>query len=301
MLPLWDGAEWHMYIDVPGHGLIRAKIVDTIEMHYVAKEPARADDVYLHFLHVMYQRAYWPDLARFVHGISNDVRNCGASLAKIDHFFQHRENIGTTAISRFVQTEVEYLFGVCRSMLDLLHDVVSRLWSTVEWFDGRVKRKLSERLSRVMLEGARPRTAEEIDAKYSVGPALSQFYAAHAPFFAALRKYRDNIYHHGHSAPSVLVLPHGFAIPRDTEPFASLGVWSEEDLCARDHAVLRPALVAVALNTISACESFIHALELTVALPPEVAPGYRLFLRTPHGPVLSWLHGRHESPRRSGP
>jgi hypothetical protein len=286
---MWDGGEWHVYIDLPGHGLIRAAVVDTIEMHYVAKETARADDVYVHFFHVMHQRAYWPDLARFVHGISNDIRNCGASLAKIDHFFQHREVIDTSAISRFVETEVEYLFGLCRSMLDLLHDVVSRVWAAVEWRDGRVKRKLSERLSRVMLDGDRPRTAEEIDAKYSVGPALAQFYAGHAPFFAALRRYRDNIYHHGHSAPSVLVLSHGFAIQRETEPFASLGVWNEEDYCARDHAALRPALAAVVLNTISACESFIHALEQTVLLPPEVAPGYRVFLRTPHGAALSAL------------
>jgi hypothetical protein len=290
LMNMWDGERWHAWRPDPdGDGVIAVPVSDVVEMDYLAKEAARAGDVQLRWFEFMFQRAYYPDLAWWIDGVTTDVRNLAASLAKIDFFFEKRAEI--VGVNRFVETEVEYIVGVCRSMFDLLHEVSMRLWAMTEAADGSAlqKRELPKRLSRIALHDDRPATQAEIIARHKLPPQLAAFYGGIAPFFSQLRRCRDLIHHKGHDAPRIVTLPRGFAIERSSQPFLDFGVWKDEHLHEETLASIRPPLAFMVERTLIAFEFFERITRDTVQFPPEIAPGYHVFIRGAHTPRLAAL------------
>ena len=45
LMPLWDGASWHMWLNTP-IGMIEGKIIDTSESDYLAKSAAKQSDLF---------------------------------------------------------------------------------------------------------------------------------------------------------------------------------------------------------------------------------------------------------------
>lgn len=290
VMNMWDGERWHAWRPDPdGDGVIAVPVADVIEMDYLAKTPARAGDVHLRWFEFMFQRAYYPELAWWIDGVTTDVRNLAASLAKIDFFFEKRDEIGA-GVTRFVETEVEYIVGVCRSMFDLLHEVSVRLWSMTQSADGSKLEKLElPKLSKVALRGERPATQQEIIERHKLPASLAAFYASSALFFSQLRKCRDLIHHKGHDAPRIVSLPRGFAIERSSQPFADFGVWKDEHVHEQSLASIRPPLAFMIERTLFAFEAFEHVTRDTVQFPPEIAPGYQVFIRGAHTSKLAKL------------
>jgi hypothetical protein len=58
LMPLWDDESWHFWVDTP-EGLVEGKMVDTVEGDYVAKAAAGQSDLFIPFIHLMWQRASW--------------------------------------------------------------------------------------------------------------------------------------------------------------------------------------------------------------------------------------------------
>jgi len=58
LMPLWDGNNFRMWIDTPV-GLIEAKMIDTVEGDYVGIGAAKESDLFIPFVHLMWQRACW--------------------------------------------------------------------------------------------------------------------------------------------------------------------------------------------------------------------------------------------------
>lgn len=283
LMCMWDGSEWHAWAPHPaGTGFLRLKPVDAAEIDYLAKAPARSSDVHLRWLEFMFQRAYYPDLAHFIDGVTTDVRSLAASLAKVDFFFEHRTAAGF-GVARFVETEVEYIVGVCRSMYDLLYEVFLRIWADVQLIDASaVKCQLPRKLSKLVLRGERAATAEEIARDHCLPPMLAGFWSHSAPFFRELRKYRDLIQHKGHDAPRVLVTERGFAIEADSAPFSTFDCWNDTHRYGDRYVSLRPALAHTIRNTLFTFETFEASMKRTIVFPPEVAPGYHVFVRGAH-------------------
>jgi hypothetical protein len=86
LMPLWDGTDWHMWFDTPV-GLIKGKIVDTAEGDYVAKSAARPSDLFIPFVHIMWQQASWREICPLIMAISEDFHNMGTSVDP-----EHEEN-----------------------------------------------------------------------------------------------------------------------------------------------------------------------------------------------------------------
>ena len=61
LMPLWDGASWRMWFNTP-IGLIEGKIIDTTESDYLAKSAAKQSDLYIPFIHIMWQQASWSEI-----------------------------------------------------------------------------------------------------------------------------------------------------------------------------------------------------------------------------------------------
>jgi len=76
LMPLWDGTNWRMWVDTPV-GLIEGKMMDTIEGDYVGVGAAKEFDLFIPFVHLMWQRASWTEVCPLISAISDDFHNMG--------------------------------------------------------------------------------------------------------------------------------------------------------------------------------------------------------------------------------
>jgi hypothetical protein len=131
LMPLWDGTNWQMWLPTPV-GLVKGKVTDTIEGDYVAVAAAKQSDLFIPFVHLMWQRASWPEICPLIRAICDDFHNMGTSVAKLRHFFNHRSGLAHGAATRFAGTEVEYIVILTRTVFDLLQEMISIIWR--RWF-----------------------------------------------------------------------------------------------------------------------------------------------------------------------
>ena len=279
-LTFYDEKEWHMWLVTPD-GLIPLK-GEPVEADYFGRERQSDRDACVAFLDFMAQRACWIDALHAIGGLSCDIHNLGASLAKVDLFYEASKD-RKTEVARFVSTEIEYIFGVCRSIFDLLQKTIARLWNRVTPTDKALQKKNLPESFRAMVMRDRTRmSVDEIIDRWSIPRQLAEYYFKQGPFFELLRSYRDKIAHHGQDLRFLFVTERGFAISADTEPFATLNVWNDEHMLPNRLASLRPVLAHIITETLRACEEFTDVMQRFVVFPPPIAPGFTLFLRGHH-------------------
>lgn len=287
LLPHWDGKEWHSWVAANGK-ILPIKINDVVHSDYLATSAAAPGDILVPFVSFMTQRAYWPDVAHWFSAICDDIHNLGTALAKIDFFFAHRAEI--EGVGRFVATETEYIFTVCRSFFDLLQETISRLWERIQLIDQdaqAAKKRLKSTFSKMVLEDGKPRTSVQIQERFGLPLPLAEFYGKAAPFFRDLRAYRDGVIHGGESHEMIFDTERGFAVPETLEPFASWAVWEDSERLNKNGLVsLRPALATLIFQTLGTCNDFTEVMGRTIKFPPEIAPGLRLFIRGQHNTAL---------------
>ena len=279
-LTFYDKKEWHMWIATPD-GLHPLK-GQPVEADYFGTERESEADVYIAFLDFMAQRACWTDALHAIGGLSCDFHNLGASLAKINLFYELSRD-RSTEVTRFVSTELEYLFAVCRSLFDLLQKTIARLWNRVSPVDKTLaKKNLPDSFRGMVMRDRALMSVDEIAERWSIPKQLADYYYRRGPFFELLRNYRDRIAHHGQDLRFLFVTERGFAIRADKEPFASFSVWNEEHMLPNRLASLRPVLAHIITETIRACEEFTEVMQRFVVFPPPIAPGFTLLLRGHH-------------------
>ncbi|HKU63750.1 MAG TPA: hypothetical protein VJQ06_01705 [Rhizomicrobium sp.] len=130
LMPLWDGSEWHQWIDVADGQLIKIQVVDTIRSIYVAKSVGKNNDFWIFFVDFMWQRASWPEISRIILSVCDDFHLLATSASKLNHYFEARNSIEGTLINSYVQTELEYLITTARAVFDLLQEAISTIWNT---------------------------------------------------------------------------------------------------------------------------------------------------------------------------
>lgn len=120
-----SNGEWIMWL--PQNGELIWIYAEPAKSCYVAEESDSPNDCYLPFFDFIFKHVYYPNLQLKIHSILEDFHNMCTVIAKIDSYFYilrgHRKDTST-----FVMTELEYLFVLCRSMLDLLQVVVAAIW-----------------------------------------------------------------------------------------------------------------------------------------------------------------------------
>jgi hypothetical protein len=276
-LSFYIEGEWHLWIPT-SEGLTKVKAFPA-EGFYFAVDEERPEDIHLHFLDLFAQRASFANVQKPMQGLMDDLLNLSASLAKLDLLFESKERVGT-GISRMAATEIEYIFSVCRSIFDLLQEMISKLWDTVSLFDTSVKKKrLKESFAdMVLFEGAADST-EGILSRFGLPREFADFYARNAEFFLTLRKFRDNIAHRGSSTGLILATGSSFAVADSLAPFAGFNVWRDEDRQSNGFCSLAPAIGYLVHQTIAVCDDFSRTIEKVVMFEAPVAPGLKLFMR----------------------
>jgi hypothetical protein len=272
-----DDGTWELWLP-NNRGLQRMRPKAMAEGKYFGKNPAHEGDVYLDFFEFMIKRAYWKPIVPFIEGIYDDLQNLGACFAKLDLFFKEskRSRLGSR---RFVVTELEYVFSVCRSLYDLLQECNSKMWSTFKFNQPIVgKKALPISFGDMILEINQPRTKEQIISRYAVPDILAEFYVGHAEFFKWLREYRNYISHSGKSFQYVFATENGFAVSIETKPFSSMSIWSGQNTQHHKLGSVKSLVAHLIFSTFKAVEEFAHVMSRIVIFPPDIAPDYRVFI-----------------------
>lgn len=299
LMPLWDGTAWHQWIDSP-QGLIKIKVVGLTEGDYVGREAANASDLFIPFIDFMWQRASWPEIVDLITAIADDFHNMGTSVAKLRLFFDSQKKLPPMGASRFASTELEYLVMLCRTVFDLMQEMISITWAKkvqlheAEAEQRRKQVKLPDTFSKmVLVDKKRPRIPAEIEQKYGIPKLLAEEYANLTPFFSRLRTVRDNVVHGRKGIGHVFNTERGFCINPKLTPFSQFTGWRQEHSYNENIASVLPWIADVILQTIDACSKLMGAFATVVAFPAEMAPGYRVFVRGPHNAALAQVLDVH--------
>ncbi len=280
-------SEWVLWIPTE-NGLVAMKPLGVAEACYFSKEPAELEDVYIDFVNLIMKRAYFKDVAHFENGIVEDIKNLATSIIKINFFHDVWRHDNKKIDKRFVTTELEYIFKVCRSLFDLLQEVISKIWARFRYLDPNLKAKsLQSTFSKMVLKENKLSTSEEIEERYSLPPELADFYHRNGKFFQWLRAYRDKISHGGNNIESLYILDEGFAVSTEVEPFDGLEIWEKTELKANKLGSVRALVSYTVLNTLHALEDFSMVIQSIMQLPQDIAPDHRVFIR---GNNLSVFH-----------
>lgn len=269
--------EWHSWI-LNSNKIIKLNI-KPLEGRYFAREPEFENDIYLEFFNFLGQKALRKEIIKPYNGIYNDIMNICASLAKFNLLYEHSKE-KNNEVSRMVATEIEYIINVCRSIFDLLQEIISELWENITLIDNSLhKQKLPKSFRKMVLIDEKLMNKNEISKKYSIPPIFSEYYSRYGEFFQLLRKFRDNISHHGSSIEYIFITKRGFGVLENEKPFCLLNKWNESHKLPNQISSLRASIGYIINNTISACEDFSITIQKLVEFPNEISPNLKIFLK----------------------
>ncbi|RIJ85160.1 hypothetical protein RSP822_17125 [Ralstonia solanacearum] len=274
-----DGSRWRTWTPIATGRLIELKIVDLAEGFYFAERPQSPTDAHFRFMEFIAQHASFPELKLAVVGMMDDISNLSASLSKLQLLHASRDTVGS-GVSKMAATEVEYVLSVCRSLFDLLQEVINKLWQMVTLLDpAKKKRPMKGSFAAVALFQEAPATAERLVEKYGMPQSLADFYVAVTPFFLQLRTIRDNLVHHGSQVQTIFSDDADFLISGHLRPFDSMKIWRDHERQPNNLVPLRPAINAVVYRTLTVCEQLSEVMRVHIQFPPPLVPGMHLFMR----------------------
>jgi hypothetical protein len=160
-----DGGGWQMWMPTDQPDRFVKIHAWPAECFYFAAGPEGEIDLCSEFLNFLAQSANVPAVRQPFSAIQDDIFNLSASLAKLPILHSTR----SPGSARLAATEVEYVLFTCRSIFDLLQEVVKSLWETILLFDPTVKKKeLKKSFADMALHANTPRAAEEIADRYKI-------------------------------------------------------------------------------------------------------------------------------------
>jgi hypothetical protein len=287
-MPYWDGAKWHQYF-LHDRKALPIQIVDVDAADYLAAAAQRSTDIRIPFAEIMWQRASFPGTTRFIRGILADFSNFSASVSKLKFLHAKRNEIPKLIVTSYVKTEIEYLLSLSRGVFDLLQELISVLWSSYvtlhdpEQDKIRKQRSMPRSFADVVFEGQPPniRSDGEISTKWALPEILAIEYTQVAPFFADLRKWRDNVIHGGSEVGLIFVDDEGFKVQTNNRVFSWANCWSAEEVTETGLAPLDAWLAQIIFGSMGICSRFACIFAQVVQLPEPIAPGLMVFSRNP--------------------
>lgn len=240
------------------------------------------NDVYIEFFHIMYQRSNGGNIMRWIKMMVNDFYILAVEIAKIGLYYKliKEGRLENWEVQRFVWSDFEYIFVVCRRLFDLLQKVVCGIWKRLKFDDAsKTKQQLPESFNDMLKKVLDEKV--DTEKKYGLFPQWRDFYLRHVNLFNKLRDYRGGIVHSRVGSEIIFVVDKGFAISPNIELFKSFGVWKEETFFNKNLAPLRPIIAFVIYKTIEAIEDFAAVIK-GLPFPDEIAPGYGVIMVGPH-------------------
>lgn len=283
-----DWYMWHAHDDklhpIATYGLVSGQ--------YFAKESEQENDIFYPFVHYYTQRASWPEVIGILRHIVDDIHNLATSVSKIALIQSQKDDMGF-GVQRYVTTEIEYIFTVCRSLYDDLQFIASRSWNHVEVREGH-QNNLPTTFSEMVLSGDEPRSQEELIDAYGIPETLSIYYNKEAEYFLNVRKSRDEIHHHGGTPDQIFLKDEGFAVDTTRAPFDKFDAWEDDQINQNNLGPLWPFIGHIIETTLNAMNRFQKSFAAQIKLPPPIAPEYYVLMRGEHLPCILHLDSLQE-------
>lgn len=289
--PCYQGdSKWEMWLPTV-KGLVSAKINSMADGCYYSKKPASDSDIYIEFINLVMKKAYYNDLVHFENGILEDISNLSTSATKINLFHELWRKDNNLINGRFVTTELEYIFKVCRSLFDLLQEVIKKIWSRFKYIDPNLQTKhLKSTFSSMVLFDNKLSSARDISTRFKIPIQLAEFYERNGRFFNWLRSYRDDISHGGHNIKYLYIMEDGFAVSVDEKPFSELDFWESTILKKNNLGSVRALIAYAILNTLNTLQDFSQVIQSIMKLPDDISPKYNVFITGENIDILHQLH-----------
>lgn len=269
-----DG-QWRLWVQT-GDDAVVEMLGEPAESYYFSAAPEKEGDFTTIHLNFIAQHALISGLTRSFGAFQDDLFNLAASLAKLDLIHAS----GSSARSRMACTEVEYILTVCRSMFDLLQEMLACLWENVRLTDPTTsKRALKRSFAEMALKGSAPRAAADIARVYGLPKGIAECYARHAPLFLRLRKFRDDLVHKGYAVRALYTGDDGFLIARNLGPFEDIRVWRDDEMEPNELGPLKPVLGLLIHNLLWACNDFVEQWAKVIQYPSALVPGMVYYSR----------------------
>lgn len=300
LMPLWENEQWHFWVSTPD-GLIDIKPVDTIRVDYVARNPANEFDLLIPFVELMWQRASYTEICPIIRAICDDFHNMGTSVSKLRLFFDSRDNLQKSEITRFASTELEYLVILARTIFDLFQETIASIWKHyVRLIDNDLEKRrrgqnLPDTFSKIVLRNKKVlRTSIEIEREFGLPLQIANEYAKYSPFFLELRNSRDSIVHGGSEIGTIFDTEKGFCVNPQTKPFSSYINFNDNHRYNENLVSVLPWVADIVFRTIEACNALMFSLASVIKFPPEIAPGFHVFVRGPSNRALAEVLSIHD-------
>ena len=257
-LTFYAEGRWRLWVQTGDNAFVEM-LGEPAESYYFAAAPEKEGDFTTIHLNFIAQFGAFQD----------DLFNLAASLAKLDLIHAS----GSPARSRMACTEVEYILTVCRSMFDLLQEMLASLWDNVRLTDPMAsKRALKRSFAEMALKGSVPRAAADIARVYGLPNGIAECYARHAPLFLRLRKFRDDLVHKGYAVRALYTGDEGFLIARYLGPFEDIRIWRDDEMESNELGPLKPVLGLLIHNLLWACNDFVEQWAKVIEYPPALVP-----------------------------
>jgi hypothetical protein len=278
-LCFYDGG-WRMWLAAGEQSelLIETKAVPAEACYFAADREAECD-LALPFLDFLAQRACFQAFQKAFSGILDDLFNLSGSLAKIALLQQSREAV-PHGLSRMVTSEVEYVIFVCRSLFDLLQEVIAKLWDSIALLDQAAhKQKLKTSFADMLTYKGAPASADAIAARFGLPLNVGACYERGNAIFSSLKQLRDNLVHKGSQLPHIYSGEDIFLIAREHNPFPSPLFWDADECRPNDLVPLLPVIETIIYRTLMVFDEFSSVLLDVIQFPPPLCPGMHFFAR----------------------
>lgn len=275
-LTFHSGGVWRIWLQTAEPNQFVEISGTPAEAHYWAAAPERPEDFTTGFLNFIAQHSYRPNLTRSFSGFSDDLLNLSTALTKLEVLHREKSQGG----ERMAGTELEGVLATCRSLFDLLQEMLCSIWNNIRLKDTSVhKNGLPRSFADVVTKGGRARTKEELGEAYGLPPEIADCYVRHGPVFLKLREFRDGVIHGARRMPHIYVGETGFLVTREFGPFEAPNVWRDDEVHPNDLGPLRPVLAMMIQHVLRAFDDFARALTEVIEFPPPLVPDMTFYSR----------------------
>lgn len=278
-LTFYVKGEWHLYVWNGKDKFINLRGTP-IEAGYLGDAPERPSDQCFPLFNLIAQKASFKEMHMFAGGIWEDFQNLATSLAKIDLFFETSKIKGKET-NRFVATEIEYIVGVCRSIFDLMQEMLSQYWERIALHDKSItKKQLPKSFASVLFSSSKLRTGEQIAHKYGLPATFANWYLTNAKHFSWIKSVRDRMIHSGSQSVEMLfATERGYAVKKDEKFWSDIYTWPKVAELYNDLYPIRPAICRLIWLTINSTTTLAEMLETTFECPKPMFPTLKYYSR----------------------
>jgi len=273
--------EWFAFHKKPNDEILIIKPSDLVIGSYISERPASINDFEFPLGTFICKYLSFPDLINPLVSLENDFRNFSSILEK--YIIMSTTDSESHKTAQLIETELEYLIILSRSVYDLLQKISKHATSIVKSFDeshSRLIEDLPESFARITFSGNISRTSEQLISRYNLPSALAEFYVNEATLFQKIRDLRIAIEHHGKSPEDIIYkLEEGFAVEISQEPWGDLNIWGNESIKNNNLGSLRLIFLYVIHEILEMTNRYVQAYASCVQVQSCFSGDYKLYLR----------------------